>query len=99
MDGLFYRAPENLYADDGSDGHDNEDANDNDEGHDNEDDAIQGLSYCGPMIDAMTNMDNRCKRLKSANKINSYNPANSVFRSETNNDWKILTKLQHQHKF
>ena len=95
MDGLFYRAPENLYADDGSDGHDNEDGNDNDEGHDNEDDAIQGLSYRGPMIDAMTNMDNKltdtkkvkefqqCKRLKSANKINSYNLANSVFKSET----------------
>ena len=60
MDGLFYRAPENLYADDGSDGHDNDD------GHDNEDDAIQGLSYCGPMIDAMTNMDNKLTDTKKS---------------------------------
>ena len=78
MDGLFYRAPENLYADDCSDGHDNEDGNDNDEGHDNddghdhddghdnEDDAIQGLSYRGPMIDAMTNMDNKLTDTKKS---------------------------------
>ena len=60
MDGLFYRAPENLYADDGSDGHDNDD------GHDNCDNPIQGTSYRAPMIDAMTNMDNKLTDTKKS---------------------------------
>ena len=87
-----------MCDDEGSDGGENCHDHDNDDGHDNYDNPIQGTSYRAPMIDAMTNMDNkltdtkkvkefqRCKRLKSANKINSYNPANSVFKSETNTD-------------